>query len=500
MKTPVINTFEKSKWLPTISNFALVVIAGIVAFKVPGDPDMGWHLANGQYTIDNLAVQRGDVYSWTMPGYPWISHEWAIEVTMALVNSYGGLLGLSLFFMAITVLAFWLAARADGQANQNALLLTIVGSLICYPIIGARPQMLTLLGIAIVLNILFTWRRNPSLRYLLWFPVLFFIWANLHAGFAGGIATIGVFGIAEFLKWVFTPKSQLKTANTVNFTQILQLAGIGILSLIATLINPYSWRLYDEIWTTLTKPDILARIAEWQPVNFSSLGSYNLMIAGAVIVMLLIVNRWKVDYTKLTLALAFYLIAIGAWRNLALFAVISLPLFAEQLQHLAPNVMGSLLKVRLGAVMLVAAAIFMGWWHIQLNLPMFFDPNVYAAANNYPYGAVQYMKEKKLEGNMFNEYNWGGYLVWQFPEKKVFIDGRMAIWETPEVEIFNEFQDIMGAHRKTSLDLLDKWKVDLVLTAPTRPVNGTLSLATDEWILLFKDEEALLWQRIQKSN
>lgn len=498
MKQNPLNTFEKAKWLPHVSQLALWIIAGIVAFKVPGDPDMGWHLANGQYTLENLAVQRGDIYSWTMPGYPWISHEWAIEVIMALVNSTAGLLGLSLMFMAITVFAFWLSARADGQANDNALLLTIVGGLICYPILGARPQMLTLLGIAIVLNLLFAWRRNPNPRLLLWFPVLFFVWANLHAGFAGGFVAIAIFGIAEFLKWVFVTKSKQKEQKVLSFNQLLQLAGYGVLGLIATLINPYSWRLFDELWTTLTKPDILARIAEWQPVDFSSLGSYNLMIAGLVIIVLLIVNRWKVDYTKLTLALAFYLIAIGAWRNLALFAIISLPLFAEQLQYLAPNVMGSLQKVRLGAVMLMVAAIFMGWWHVQLNLPMFFDKAVYASANNYPHGAIEYMKKKNLQGNMFNEYNWGGYLIWQYPEKKVFIDGRMAIWETPEVRIFDEFQDIMGSHRKTSLDLLDKWGIDLVLTAPSRPVNGTLSLATDDWIMLYRDDEAMLWQRIQK--
>lgn len=500
MKTTILNTFEKAGWLPYVSQLALWVIAGVVAFKVPGDPDMGWHLANGAYTLEHLAVQRGDVYSWTMPGYQWISHEWAMEVIMALVNSTWGLLGLSLMFMVITVIAFWLAARAGGQSQGNTLLLTIVGALICYPILGARPQMLTLLGIAIVLNLLFTWRRNPNLRFLLWFPFLFFIWANLHAGFAGGFVAIGVFGVAEFLKWVFTPKSRQKAKHILNFGQLLQLAGFGALSVIATLINPYSWRLYDELWTTLSKPDILMRIAEWQPVDFASLGSYNLMIAGAVIFALLVVNRWRTDYTKLTLALAFYLVAIVAWRNLALFAVISLPLFAEQLEHLAPNVMASLQKLRLGAVLLIVTAIFMAWWHIQLNLPMFFDKAVYAAANDYPYGAIQYMKEKNLPGNLFNEYNWGGYLIWQYPEKKVFIDGRMAIWETPKVRIFDEFQDLMGAHRQTSLDLLDKWKVDLVLTAPVRPVNGTLSLATDEWILLYQDEESMLWQRINKAN
>jgi hypothetical protein len=150
-------------------------------------------------------------------------------------------------------------------------------------------------------------------------------------------------------------------------------------------------------------------------------------------------------------------------------------------------------------MVLMVLALFMLWWHVKLNLPMFYDPALYARANNYPYGAVQYMKSKDLHGKLYNEYNWGGYLIWQYPQEKVFIDGRMAIWETPEIQIFSEFQTIMGNHRKTVTDLLDKWGIDLALVAPDRQINGILSLETDTWVQVYRDDQCVLWERRAKN-
>src|SRR4030042_1806185 len=46
----------------------------------------------------------------------------------------------------------------------------------------------------------------------------------------------------------------------------------------------------------------------------------------------------------------------------------------------------------------------------------------------YPKKAIEYLKNKNFEGEIFSHYGWGGYLIWKLPEKKVFIDGRMPSW------------------------------------------------------------------------
>ena len=79
-----------------ITNWLLVVLIAAMSFKVPKDPDMGWHLRNGWDTIANLATQAGDIYSWTMPDYLWVSHEWLTEIFMSGVYSLSGLWGLQI--------------------------------------------------------------------------------------------------------------------------------------------------------------------------------------------------------------------------------------------------------------------------------------------------------------------------------------------------------------------------------------------------------------------
>src|SRR5205814_1427764 len=46
----------------------------------------------------------------------------------------------------------------------------------------------------------------------------------------------------------------------------------------------------------------------------------------------------------------------------------------------------------------------------------------------YPRGAVLFLQKQSLKGEIFALYDWGGYLDWKLPEKKVFVDGRMPSW------------------------------------------------------------------------
>ena len=46
-----------------------------------------------------------------------------------------------------------------------------------------------------------------------------------------------------------------------------------------------------------------------------------------------------------------------------------------------------------------------------------------------PAGAVDYIRHTGLSGPMLNEYVFGDYLTWDFPEEKDFIDGRRDVFD-----------------------------------------------------------------------
>jgi hypothetical protein len=49
----------------------------------------------------------------------------------------------------------------------------------------------------------------------------------------------------------------------------------------------------------------------------------------------------------------------------------------------------------------------------------------------YPSIAVSYLQVHGCAGgNIFNDYNYGGYLIWKLPSQPVYIDGRMPSWRS----------------------------------------------------------------------
>jgi hypothetical protein len=66
--------------------------------------------------------------------------------------------------------------------------------------------------------------------------------------------------------------------------------------------------------------------------------------------------------------------------------------------------------------------------------------------------AVTYLKTHRCEGNLFNDFNYGGYLIWKLPEYQVYIDGRMQAWNNPQgVKYYDIYEQVFKdpAVRKT---------------------------------------------------
>src|SRR4029079_8923196 len=47
-----------------------------------------------------------------------------------------------------------------------------------------------------------------------------------------------------------------------------------------------------------------------------------------------------------------------------------------------------------------------------------------ATAKVFPVAAARHVAERDYPGPLYNDFNWGGYLIWALPEYHVAIDGR----------------------------------------------------------------------------
>ena len=468
----------------------------MLSLGVPSDPDLGWHLQNGNYILENLRLPAGDIYSWTMPGYPWVSHEWGMDTLMAWLNNQWGLWALVLFFALVIASAFYIVSGAVSASRIIRVLVAIIGLMISWVIIGVRPQMITLLGIAILLYLLFNWKKNPQKKWLIWLPLLFFVWANLHGGFPFGFIMIVTFGAGELGRHILSAGKEERGLLTNQ--DLSALAKWSILAFVVTFINPNGWRVYLELYQTFVDRDVLNRIMEWLPITLTSAGSYNMALMVGLLLALLVINKGRFDTTKLVMVIAVFLFSLSSWRHLPIFALTAMILLAEQLEILFRKGLARTLGTFLGLVSLATVLFLAGSWQIFRIGEVITKPDLYGEVYNYPYGAIQYLKENPPPTQMrfFNEYGWGGYLIWQYPEQKIFIDGRMAVWRHPKFNIFNDLSAITGVDRRTVSEALERWQIDLILVASSRPVNELLKEMPDRWLLKYKDRIATVWEKI----
>ena len=420
---------QSGKWLSSA-----IILAGIVFFfkgVVFLDPDFGWHLKAGEFILKQ-GIPKTDPFSYTMSSYPFIDHEWLTDVFFALSYPFLGQAGLAAALALIGLLALVVSLPKD---KSFSLWLFILSSLVILGFIGVRPQVLSWLFLAVLQKILLD--KTIWARWKIFLPLLFFAWANLHGGFMAGL-------ILLFLKGNFL---------------------ILMLSSLATLINPYGLGLWIEVLKSITDTNLRWTIQEWSPALFHFNPAFLLM---AVLSATLLVKYYKkLSFFKIAVFLFFLVSALSSIRNVSLWVVVALPLSITLLQVFYKDIAGiefAQERFKKAYSVLIALSLF-----IALFEGFWYKDQGWALSKNsfYPVKAVEFVKNQNIGGELFSSYGWGGYLIWQLPQKKVFIDGRMPSWkQSPKT---GESGYAMGDYLKVDLgdagweQILQKYQISTVL-------------------------------------
>ncbi len=484
------------------------VIIFFIALRPPFDPDMGWHLANGKYLLSHhLQVARSDIYSYTMPDFPLIMHEWVADVMMyALsISSKFGLLIMSVFFALISTLAFVTASFGVKAKREHKMIAAILTTIASIPVLGVRPQMISLLALAIIIFIILRFRVDQKTRAVFFLPLIFFLWVNLHGGFAVGLFFIGLFIGIELLKSLAV--TALKNKKRAVFMRIrikirkdliamqsfLKLIYLFLASALATLLNPYGWRVYIEVFTTIFDTYAKSNINEWMPVAISNPMSYEFLIYVSLLAILLLFSYKKIDFTYLTISLVFLYLALSSWRHMPLFLIVSTPLWVGIVEKITGEELLNIIRKKYFLPLLLLAIFFIARQQLEVVVPKSLSVEK-LSEGIYPYKAVEYLKNNPIEGNMFNEYNWGGFLIWRYPEKKVFIDGRMPSWKIGDYRVFQDFNTI-GSVNEGWDELLRKYDVAFSLVYNDQP--NQLKYGYLKWEKVYGDDLAAIYKRPQ---
>ena len=481
------------------------------------EPDFGWHLRTGLDLLQNgWQMPITDPYSHTIPDWPWVEHAWLTDAVLAVIyRGLGslGLLGAILFFAAVTGAAFALAAGAARAGRTCRLLALSIVLWVALPFLGARTQMVTLLGLAVLLRLVEQYGRNA--RPHLWMiPVLFLLWANLHGGFTAGLfALVLIVGGSVVLRqagtWWPTASGSLRSVPRdeplLEWPQIRHLALVAALSALVTLINPYGWRLHHEIIASLTDRLMIETLHEWQPISLASragqwyVGYLVLLGLGAVRFY-----RRREPLRWLILGV-FLVLSLRHFRNVPFFLLVSVSLCAEILAGLTAS-LANAVRVGLrsaklyllgGAVVVALGLAAVGPDHLQAVARCGLQPAEYFRGTDYPIEAVEWIRTHRgqVGTRLYNDYGVGGFLLWWLPEEKVFIDGRMPAWRVGDRWIFYDYI-ALTSWDPPELGVLAKYGVDWAIVGAGTPLAAALSSRAD-WRAVYKDTKVTLYVKVQ---
>lgn len=488
---------------------AFVLLAIVIADGSQlADPDLWNNLRAGQIILATRHLTLYDQFSYTAFGHLWRNHEWLSQVALAEVYKVLGVFGLKLVKLicaaaTISFIALGLAeTAASPRVQRAALALTAVALL---PQIQFRPQLATFVLLSLMIAILArdTYRSGSRLWPMV--PI-FALWANLHGGYVVGVAAIATYTAV-------VAATDLLRGN--GRTRGIRLAAITAACALATLANPDGFEVWRTVMTSIADPMVHKGLAEWQPL-ISRIGFEWRAYPLGVIIYILPLTLFAalalsffmtpaIDDAALSAVAALFILgAFISARNMAL-AVIALSI--PMARHVG-LVLGD--SARSGLAGPVPTALnpesaehapgadwnFNPVFAIGLTIAIVLAggllSNRLTIDEHCPVGAVAFMKQHNLSGNLLANYDWGNYLTWHTsPPSKIFIDGRSDQLFPPRV-IRDYYDFYYGSPRAENV--LDEYPHGFVLVPPESDAFAVVAKNPD-WKLIYRDDDAALFAR-----
>jgi hypothetical protein len=508
--------------MPSLSDLAFLTPILVLFWCTTGvgwlltDSDTGWHIRAGEWMLKNRRVPATDLFSFTKAGQPWFAWEWLSDVLMAGIHRDFGLAGIvlvSLLLLGTTSVYVYRSTLAESGHRVIAIVLTGLAMSASTVHWLARPHLVTPFFAA-----LFCWvlnrterKRIPAIVWTL--PLLTIPWVNLHGGFFVGIVLLITYAIgasagelalgARHNAWVRARK-YLLTAGACA---------------IASLVNPYGYRLHVHVAQYLGASFYLQRISEFQSIDFHSFTAAYfetlLVLAIAAALWHLLTGRW----VQVLLLLSWSHLALFSARNTPIFAVVAAPgiglAVREWLEYARSRwplewpgkFTASLAELEAG-LRSIANIHRRGHWHfvpcfgvlvLALLLTRVKALHPEFDRNRFPVDATTFLSQKKSEPppiRLYSSWQWGGYLIYRlWPSFNVFDDGRTDFYGPAFIEEGLRAWDACPDWA----NILSRYRVNAALL----PVDSALATVLRErrdWKPVYQDHVAVLFERTENAR
>jgi hypothetical protein len=434
------------------------------------DPDTYWHIGIGRWILLERTFPRHEIFSHTAAGQPWVNMEWLAQIMLALTYDWLGWGGLILLCGLLIALTFFLlyallarelhATVALGAATISLLFASIQFS--------ARPHLLTF-PIIVVWTACLARASEESRRPSLWLLPLMVLWANLHGGFTLGLFLAAGFGLEAT---VHAPSAERRRVA-------IKWLSFWVGAVVAACVTPYGYHYLLQTFHLLNLGDFLRFIGETRPMD-----PYTDFIQEVSLLCLMgmaLLFGVKIGLVRVLMIFVLLYLALRHVRGLALFGLVLPLMIAHPLRQQFPFLRPSTdplplfdlrrLRPLVTAIALTATVVMTGLLGTVYMIlrPLDAPPELHA-----PAAALNYAIKAKVTGPVFNDFDFGGYLI--FRGIPTFIDGRTLPFgkdffldyfeATRRVRRLQGFQLVPAPARDKLDELVDAYKVSWTLLRP----------------------------------
>ncbi|MGA8150768.1 MAG: hypothetical protein WB952_07455 [Terriglobales bacterium] len=515
---PVPWLYRFGPLIPTLCDLAFVLPVFVLFWSTTGvgwlltDSDTGWHIRTGEWILSHGHIPKIDIFSFTMAGRPWLAWEWLSDIALALAHRLGGLAGVvwvAMLLLGATSVCTYKAAKEECGHRLIALALTWLAMSASTIHWLARPHLVTPLMAAVFCRVLNSVEKKRKSQALWGLPLLTIVWTNLHGGFFVGIVLICTYAIGAAAE-------ELLRGSQENLWRRLRpfvLAGVGCM--LASLLNPYGYRLHLHVAQYLGASFYFVRISEFQSIDFHS---FTAAYFETLLILAIAAAAWHLRSGRLIHALL-----LLSWSHLALFSARNIPIFAVVV---VPGV-GLAMRDWLdgwkwvtcfkasvedleSGLRLLAERFRTKSWHFAPSLMVlalafgFAHPGHWKQLeagfddSRFPVGAATFLSEQSHLPSLrlYSSWQWGGYLIYRlWPSLSVFDDGRTDFYGPGFV---NEGLAVWNGNPDWSR-ILDQYQVNAALL----PVDSALASVIrerDDWKPIYQDRVAVLFARVESGR
>lgn len=451
-----------------------------------------------------------------MPNYHWANTSWLTDIISYTAYHLGGLFGLTVLGALVVALTFYFFAKASRMSLWEQ---TIIFPILLYlemPVnsVSFRGQQLSLLLVGVLFYLISLYEKRPK---LLWLTILlFWIWVDIDGEFLLGyvlfVSWVGLYIAKKFVERVFIiDRKEEKLRKRFNLSlskiklvffqekkEIGILLAILVLSFLATMITPFGDRLLLSTFFYIGSP-LLKDIEEYLPFQMYSLGWWNEIFVGVLIIFGLFILFFRGKFLEkmpiLGGGILLYVLSLQVLRYAWPAFYLLFPLLAMTASFLKPD--GKKLTKNISTMFLIiffAAAV---WSRYPFMQYINFNWNGYCRIQVLPCSAesAEFLINHHLNHDIFSLYGWGGWLIWNYPQIKPTIDGRMHLWVQNGYSAFTDYYAI-----EQDMKDINTTSYDVAYISSDKPVYNRLMQLTEEkeWKLVYKDQAASIFIRNKK--